>query len=394
MVSISTADAALKSYYLDAVAAQLNTGINPLLAKIECTTADVWGKNIIKSVTYGLNGGVGAGAETGNLPVASGNSYAKMTSTLKNLYGTIEISDKVILASANNSGAFINVLNAEMEGLLRASKFNFGRMLYGDGTGVITTTVAFSGNTDKHLFKVSSTKKLMEGMLIDIYPSSGSTPALTARKILEIDRINNVVKFDGVTLDSVIGADYRITMQGSYGVEITGLGSIFKTTGNIYGLSRDNNAWLVPYIHTDNGAISTGTIQTAIDYIDEISGGSVNYISTAYDVRRFYLDYLALSRTNIDYMNLDGGFKAISYNGIPVVADRFVDDGKMYLLNTDNFKIHQLCDWRWIEGENGRVLTQRSGSATYTATLVKYAELICDRPIGQAMITGITAASA
>ena len=33
-------------------------------------------------------------------------------------------------------------------------------------------------------------------------------------------------------------------------------------------------------------------------------------------------------------MNLQGGFKAISYNGIPVVTDRFVEDGTMYMLNT------------------------------------------------------------
>ena len=64
--------------------------------------------------------------------------------------------------------------------------------------------------------------------------------------------------------------------------------------------------------------------------------------------------------------------------------------GTMYLLNTNDFHLHQLCDWQWLEGENGRVLNQIPGKPVYQATLVKYAELMCYRPCGQAMMSGIT----
>ena len=89
-------------------------------------------------------------------------------------------------------------------------------------------------------------------------------------------------------------------------------------------------------------------------------------------------------------MELQGGYKAISYNGIPVVSDRFVEDGVMYLLNTSEFALHQLCDWQWLAGEDGRILKQNAGAPTYSATLVKYADLICNKPAGQAKLTGIT----
>ena len=89
-------------------------------------------------------------------------------------------------------------------------------------------------------------------------------------------------------------------------------------------------------------------------------------------------------------MELAGGYKAMSFNGIPVVADRFCPDGTMYLLNTDDFCLHQLCDWQWLEGEDGKVLRQVAGKPVYTATLVKYADLVCTRPCGQAMLSGIT----
>lgn len=85
-------------------------------------------------------------------------------------------------------------------------------------------------------------------------------------------------------------------------------------------------------------------------------------------------------------MNLDGGYKALSYAGVPFVADRFVADGTVYLLNSEDFKLHQLCDWRWLEGESGSVLHQIPGKASYSATLVKYADLLCARPMGQAKL--------
>lgn len=45
---------------------------------------------------------------------------------------------------------------------------------------------------------------------------------------------------------------------------------------------------------------------------------------------------------------------------------------------------------RWLEGEDGSVLRQVPGKPVYSATLVKYADLLCSRPNGQGMLSGIT----
>ena len=45
---------------------------------------------------------------------------------------------------------------------------------------------------------------------------------------------------------------------------------------------------------------------------------------------------------------------------------------------------------RELEGEDGRVIKQVANKPVYSATLVKYADLICTRPCGQAMLSGIT----
>ena len=138
------------------------------------------------------------------------------------------------------------------------------------------------------------------------------------------------------------------------------------------------------------GDITDTVIQTAIDTVEENSGSRINFILCSSGVKRAYQNYLNTYKRNVDVMDLRGGYKAISYNGIPVVSDRFCPEGTMYLLNTDDFVLHQLCDWQWLEGEDGRILRQIPGKAAYTATLVKYADLICTRPCGQAMLSGVT----
>ena len=120
MITLQTADKALKSAYLDVVSEQLNFKINPFLAKIKQSTDNVWGKDVRQVIHYGINGGIGAGDETDNLPMANSNMYEQISMPLKNLYGTIEISDKAVRASAHNEGAFVNLLNDEMETLVKA----------------------------------------------------------------------------------------------------------------------------------------------------------------------------------------------------------------------------------------------------------------------------------
>ena len=87
MVTIQNAENALKSVYLGVIANQLNTKANPLLAKIKQTDSNIWGKDIIKLAPFGINGGIGAGTETGALPTAAGNNYVQFKTALKNLFG-------------------------------------------------------------------------------------------------------------------------------------------------------------------------------------------------------------------------------------------------------------------------------------------------------------------
>ncbi len=386
-INLTNADNALKTVYLDAISEQLNYNVNPFFSAIEKSTNDVWGKEVKKLAIYGMNGGIGAGTEDGDLPKASGNNYSQFVTTLKNLYGVIEISDKAVRASENNAGAFVSLLNAEMDGLIKSSRFNFGRMLFGDGSGKISSVDGIIAGQ----IIVDRISNFMEGMIVDFRDENGNLiDGVTGRRVISVDRDALAIKVSGEAFTSTtVPNGSMITVQGSYQNELTGLGALFnEESETLYGLSRADNAWLTPYTNYDVGTITELKLQTALDAIEERSGNAVNFIVCSWGVRRALQKMLANKQT-LPTMELNGGFKAMSYNGIPIIADRFCPEGTMYLLNTNDFTLHQLCDWQWLTGDDGKVLKQIAGKPVYTATLVKYADLICSHPNGQGMLCGI-----
>lgn len=386
MVTLSSADNALKSFYLEAITDSLDKKTSPFLAQIEKTSVNVTGKDVKKLVRNGINSGVGVGTETGDLPSAGEGDYITLTSTLKNMYGTIEISDKALRASANNEGAFVNILNDEMRSLVDSAKYHFSRMLFGDGSSFIANI----DNSGDNYLKVSTTVGLTEGMRLHVLAAGGATiPAFDYVTVSKVDRETNKVYvkegavFTGLNL---VGGEIYAGQKSD--MELTGLGAIFsESVATLYGQDK-NSAFMTPY--RDSGAsFYDMSIQKAMDKIEENSGSAINFMICSYDVRRKIMQVFKESNIELPTIELEGGVKALSYNGVPIVADRFCPAGTLYLLNTDDFKLHQLCDWQWLEAEDGKILKQVPGKPVYTATLVKYAELICERPCGQGIIENI-----
>ena len=384
MVTIETADNALKSYYLDAVKDVLDYKINPFLAKLEHSSVDVTGKDVRKLVRVGISGGIGAGTETGNLPTSRTAQRVQLVSSLKNLYGTLEISDKAIRASANNEGAFVNLLNEEIETLIKGASFHFGRMLFGDGSGYLATVVAAMNNE----IIVDSVNNIVEGMVVDVYKDG--EPIATAQQcmVTSVDRENKIFYLDGAPGGAVSWEDAKIYVHNGKENELTGLLGVFNND-ELYGLNKEEYTFMRPHIKIDVGDISENIIQRTIDFLEENTGSRTNFIICSWGVKRALMEYYRNLSTVLPTVEFENGEKAMAINGVPVVADRFCPKGTMYLLNTNDFKLHQLCDWKWLEGEDGKILKQVPGKPVYTATLVKYAELMCERPCGQAMITGI-----
>ena len=272
--------------------------------------------------------------------------------------------------------------------MIKSAKVNFSRMLFGDGSGRLGTVKAVStGN----VITLDSVKKVFEGMRV--YMFTGTTLIEEApRQVVAVNRRLKTIKLSGSTLTTtILPTDSTIHAQNKLDRELTGLQAIFDKIGSpLYGVSRTEHPFLVPFRKDSVGSITEEEIQSAIDEIEENSGSRVNFIVCSWGVKRALAHYYKQYNTLLATKEIDGGFQAVSFNGIPLVADRFCPEGTMYLLNSDDFSIHQLCDWQWLEGEDGKVLSKVPSKPVYSATLVKYAELMCARPCGQGVLTGIT----
>nr|WP_162990927.1 phage major capsid protein [Maliibacterium massiliense] len=389
-VTTITADRALKDFYLEPLREQLNLNVDPAFAMMRMTSDNVVGRKIVKGIGVGVNGGFGASDEAA-VPAAHGNLYEQFELDTKNLYGTIEISDKAIKATKDNAGGFANLLGDEIDKSVKTAQMNTARQFYGDGNGRLGTLKAVTAAGTTH--GVDDWRPFHEGMTVDFLSADGTPLQGGARR-----RITSVTRDDTAPTITTTGAAITsadtdiVTLQGSYGRELTGLEAIFDAgREKLYGLSRAVHGWLNPRVKNVGGAWDELDLQAMLDDIRIMTGRDVDYIVCALGVRRAYLDAERTLKRHVNTLDIAGGFKALSYNGIPIYASEHVAKGTLYALVTDTFTLGQLGDWEWID-QGGGVLTRKADSTVYQAVLAKYCDILCEQPIAQGKLTGITEA--
>ena len=217
MINLTNADAALKEYYLDAVTHQLNEGVSPFFSAIEKTAQYVYGKNARCALVRGDMNRIVTGDEDGDLPDASGNNYYDVSLPLKNIYGTIAVTDKAVRASQDSSGAFVNLLNAEMEGLVADAKANFSRMLFGDGNGQIAYITKANSATN---FTLNNVKSWFKGLTVDIANALGTEASVKNLKITAVDTENSTITVSASVANHTSYVGFPVVISGAQVAEL------------------------------------------------------------------------------------------------------------------------------------------------------------------------------
>ena len=127
-------------------------------------------------------------------------------------------------------------------------------------------------------------------------------------------------------------------------------------------------------------ALTLNLIDKMFDSVEENAGKDYgpDLILTTRALRREYTDLCRTDRRFVNTMTLDGGWKAIDYNGIPFTVDNDAIDGEIYFLSTRDFNIYRMSDYDWMN-KDGAVLSRVTNYDAYEATLFRYAELGCKR---------------
>ena len=375
---------ALKLWYLEGLRYQLNETTSDFLNMLERSSKEVRGMKIIMALRYGRSGGVGNRADDGDLPVPNARKTKQAEWETKNIFGRMHISDKTIEASRGSAAAFAPMLETTLEDLQNDAKFNLSRQAWGDTTGLLAT-IPGGGVTGSVITLSAAVIWLFaEGMLIDSY--NANVLRQGGMEITAVDDVANTITVD--TIGSTAAAD-GLYIAGSKGLELTGMAAVAAQTGDIYGLARGTYPFLKMTNIAVNGEISEIIIQRAIDTAKKKTGAKTNFLPCSQGVKRAYQNLLTAQKQIVNTIELKGGSKALSFNGLPLVDDLFAPAGKLYALATDDWKMYEMADWGWLD-RDGSILTRVSGKPVWEGTLRKYADMGCSRLRGQVELSGIS----
>lgn len=376
-------EAILKDKYQPALANQIGIEPSPFLEKIRKTPMT---NNTIKmAAPIGINGGFGFGSEGLGTPKAGAQRYAQFEVDAVDMYVDIQISNKTVQLASTNAGAMLNALDTEIKGSYASAKWNVGRALFGNGSGKLATVSALStaGNT----CTVADTRMLVEGLTVDFYASNaavGSTPAVAARRIISVDRVNKTITFDGAA--TTLSAGF-ITVQGSYGHELCGLGAIFDTTtgARLYGIDKDTNPWIKPVVYDAENVLTDLVIYGGVKQAKDYKGSSIDLLMMGDDAFLAYQDYMRTNNTQVvDKQRFVGGsvgYKVlVGSQEVVIINERFVPSTEAWGVDTSSFALEQ-TPWSFMAKDTG-IFIPIADTSIYRALLASYGNLICSNPGG------------
>ena len=340
---------------------------------------------------------VGFRSEHEVLPAPDSEKFTYLTEPLRYGYALFNITGQLLRAGESSEASFESAFKTSMTSTLGASKRDFNRAAFGDGSGKMAARVS-GGTTAAATVTVDTTINFRTGEVIDWVETNTGAPLTnnTAFRVVAIDRANKVLTMDrnfgtNLTANSVaVRASLdstSTTPNNSYAKEIQGLASLVGT-GLLHGMNPATYPLWKSYVDNAStfaaGAVLNDKIlRNAKDQVgfesglDLAGGNGLDFaILTTRGVRSRYSDtLLPLKRFNdVGSVKLHGGFTALMFDENPIFTEDMCPPGTVYGIAMNRLFWAQASDWEWMQ-EDGKVLKWESRRDRYVAVLYKYCNL-------------------
>ena len=403
--NLTTLSDILKEYYLGPVAEQLNNEVL-LLSRLETKSEDLVGKRAYVPLHHGRSGGIGARAEGIELPAAGQQDYEKAVYDLKYLYGRVEVTGPSMAKTKNEAGAFLQALKSELDGIRNDLTKDLARQIYGDGTGAVGTVAADASNSTTVAYvgtEVIRKGQLYPGFKATIYDASATADLAGTHTVDSVDLSAGTVTFSAAVGATFAAGDkirragvatYSAAEGNTYKLsdEVDGIKRIVGSTATALGgiTPTGANAWWDNQRVAVSGALSLEAIQKGLN-LARIAGGMPTSVITSLGIQREFYDLLdqAVQYVNPESLNYAAGFKTLSYNGMPIIADIDAPYGTMYILDESTLKVFSDQDWHFLDAD-GMTLRQVTGYDKFEAVMARYMNIGATRRNNQVVLTGIT----
>jgi hypothetical protein len=391
--TLATFDAVLKDFYGPGVVESLNQEV-PFLALLEKESNPVVisGRRFLIPIHLKRNSGVGARPELGTLPTAGNQGYTDYTLQAVNNYGVVSFSGQTIAASRNDKGAFGRVAQLEMDGLKNDLRLELNWQFQRNGKAA-RATIASGASSATQTVNAVYANILQEGMVVDIYDSTITTPKATGLTIQSVTIDPKTFNVTAITLSQSVttATGDVIVRSGNVGYEITGLDAIVGN-GTYGGINPANYAfWQSPVL--DNGgtprALTEDLFQRAIDVAHRAGGGQVKFFFTTPNVRRNYFNQLATMRRVVNTIKYDGGFTSLEFEGKEIFVDDMAIPGVMFGIDPEYVKIYETDQMGWMDDDGTILHRDLTNKDAFYAVMRWYSNLGCTKRSALVKVTDL-----
>jgi hypothetical protein len=418
--TLSTVDAILKDDYKEYLD-NLNEA-NFILSQVETRKDTVQGRIARHAVHLGRSSGVGARAEGGTLPTAANQSYATVPVPVRYVYGRIQLSGPTIKQAVTDRGAFIDALDAEMEGIKKDAMKDVNRQLWGTSNGVIAQCGTTTTSATVVLASTTGSTALRQlffdgGMVVDIGTVASPTTVASARTITAVDETNKTITISGATISTTSshfvfrsgagGASSNTGQPGDGQIELTGLQTIVDDTAVLHTINPSSQPKWKSYVNSNGGTnrsitetLITGSIMKTLTN----SGKKPSLLVSAEGVNLAISNLLLSLKRNMEQTSLKGGYAGIQFYSPSVsgkgdeaptalYADFDCPNNRLYGINPEVLTYHQVGDGFQFMDLDGAVMNRKPDVDAYEATLYAYGELACRQRNAHFVIKDITEVS-
>lgn len=351
------------------------------------------GRRAIYPVMVGVAQGVGSRAEMAPLPEYGAGTYVDAIVDTKSNYGRFIVSGQAEVFSTRK--AFVDFAMRSLRDTKEGLMLDVARQLWSDGSGGLCRVNNGGGYAPgSSTLTVDSAYGVAWGSL-----STNTTFLLRRNMKIQIGSENNggagylVTGISGTTvsispaLQNAVADDDLITRNGStddiegwllavatadFQNSVLGLGTTYHNIDRSTYSDWEGNAI------DASAALSLDNIRSAKDTLF-VRGGEATLCICSTQVNRDYENLLNDNQRFTPPTKLDGGYTALTHDGLPFVKDKDAPVKALNLVTTDSLSWVQRGDPEWIK-QGDQILQKVSGYDAKEGVLRWYSNLDCDQP--------------
>lgn len=380
---------------------------NTLLKRIGRSGRRVEGKLVRYPVHFDdANGAVAIGAG-GLLPDPDTERWAQYTFGIKHIYVRMKFDGITKDATKNQLASWLDILAYEAEAKSKILQRQRQRMIHNDGSGrlaemVTNTGVAYANGTftlqvnqgieSPTTCSTAPTRWLKQNMIVAFLGVAGPPWVGTLKAVATVATVPNSTQITTTNTISIAGVvaagDWVVTAAQVIATLVNRDTGFQNETMGIAGfvsdanpqsesadlfqnISRSTNAFHRATVLSNGAVLRPLTLQlmdqgwrTCIEIGDETPTALI----TSFPMVSRYADLLLADRRFIGQTEFDGGFKALAYNDVPLIADRDCYNNRIYFLNEPDIMVNTMADPQWMM-EDGSIYHRLEERDAYQASM-------------------------